>query len=276
MSSIGEQLRHARESLGRSLDEIAATTRINRKFLEDIERGAYSTLPQTYIRAFIRAYANEVNLDAQLLLKDFEATGEQNITQETNNIPDTADIRSDHRSRVNEETHSISAVRTGGKQSKVLFVFSILLLAGLAISLYWMHQQHTPQPVHEIVFQDVMKEWEAKNNQSFHPDTSRSDSVNKSAHADSLSLLGIATDTVWVRVIVDKSAPRKLTLKPKQRLMLKAKDKFTISMGNAGAVVFTLNGKSVGALGKQGEPVENITLGRETIARLQKKSSHEQ
>ena len=36
MANIGEILRQAREEKGRSLDDIAAATNINKKFLEDI------------------------------------------------------------------------------------------------------------------------------------------------------------------------------------------------------------------------------------------------
>ena len=67
MTSIGEQLRAAREAQGLSLDDIATSTRINRTFLEELERDVTPKLPPTYVHAFIKAFAREVGLDPEKL-----------------------------------------------------------------------------------------------------------------------------------------------------------------------------------------------------------------
>jgi hypothetical protein len=61
--AFGQELRKARESLGRSLDDIAATTRINRRHIESIEAGDLGALPTgPYVQAFLKEYARNVGL----------------------------------------------------------------------------------------------------------------------------------------------------------------------------------------------------------------------
>jgi hypothetical protein len=45
----------------------------------------------------------------------------------------------------------------------------------------------------------------------------------------------------------------------------KARDKFAVTLGNAGAMEFTLNKKKVGTLGKRGSVVRNVELNRKTL-----------
>ncbi len=62
--SAGERLREVRESLGLSLDEIAARTRVPMRHLQAIEKSDYSSLPSaTYAIGFAKAYARAIGLD---------------------------------------------------------------------------------------------------------------------------------------------------------------------------------------------------------------------
>src|SRR5207244_3251228 len=57
MSSVGTYLREQRQRRGVSLEEIARTTRVARRYLECIEADTFDTLPSpVFIRGFIRAY----------------------------------------------------------------------------------------------------------------------------------------------------------------------------------------------------------------------------
>ncbi|MBI4810323.1 MAG: helix-turn-helix domain-containing protein [Ignavibacteriales bacterium] len=73
IKSIGEKLRSARRARNQSLEGIAGITRINKKFLEDIEEGITPDLPSAYIRAFIRDYAIEVGISPSELLEEYLA-----------------------------------------------------------------------------------------------------------------------------------------------------------------------------------------------------------
>ena len=63
-TSIGGQLRRAREARGLSLDDVASQTRIPVRHLQHVEQEEWDALPAvTYCIGFVRAYANMVGLD---------------------------------------------------------------------------------------------------------------------------------------------------------------------------------------------------------------------
>jgi transcriptional regulator with XRE-family HTH domain len=66
---IGKRLRYARESLGLTLDDVEASTRIQKKYLSAIENGQFDLLPgPIYVRSYIRSYAIAVGENAGALL----------------------------------------------------------------------------------------------------------------------------------------------------------------------------------------------------------------
>ena len=70
--SFGRRLRLSRERLGISLEAIAASTKINRSLLADLERDDVSKWPQgIYRRAFVREYAAAIGLPAEEVVTEF-------------------------------------------------------------------------------------------------------------------------------------------------------------------------------------------------------------
>jgi cytoskeletal protein RodZ len=62
--NFGEQLRSEREGRGISIERLCADTKVNQRFLEALERGAYQDLPGgVFRRGFVRAYLRAVGLD---------------------------------------------------------------------------------------------------------------------------------------------------------------------------------------------------------------------
>ncbi len=71
---IGAQLRSAREGKGLSIGTVAERTRVPVKMLAAIERNDQSALPpHPFGRGFVRAYAEEVDLDSDQLVREFFA-----------------------------------------------------------------------------------------------------------------------------------------------------------------------------------------------------------
>lgn len=70
---LGLQLRKARESLGISLEELEAHTRIQKQYLAAIEKGQYHLLPgAVYVRSYVRTYALAVGLDPRQALNQLQ------------------------------------------------------------------------------------------------------------------------------------------------------------------------------------------------------------
>lgn len=76
--TVGEELEHARQRCGLSLQDVSARTKVSIERLHAIERGDGEGLPPlVYLRGYVRSYASEVGLDpdhvAERYLAQFEA-----------------------------------------------------------------------------------------------------------------------------------------------------------------------------------------------------------
>jgi len=72
--SLGSYLRQERERHQMTLQEIAAATKIQLKFLEALEHDAYDQLPATpFVVGFLRAYAQCVTLDPEMVLTAYRS-----------------------------------------------------------------------------------------------------------------------------------------------------------------------------------------------------------
>lgn len=74
MAELHTRLREAREAKGISLGEISGNTRIKLEYLRAMEDGDFSFLPRPYVRMFVKAYAEEVGLDPDEVLAEFDRT----------------------------------------------------------------------------------------------------------------------------------------------------------------------------------------------------------
>lgn len=95
---IGETLKEARLEKGLSLDDIQEMTKIQKRYLLAIEQGNYEALPgRFYARAFIKEYAQALDLDYETLLHGFDESSIQindEATYEYSNLSRTRRKRS--------------------------------------------------------------------------------------------------------------------------------------------------------------------------------------
>src|SRR5256714_13789015 len=77
MAAIGERLREARMRQGLDISEAETFTKIRAKYLRALENDEFSMLPgSTYVKSFLRTYAEYLGLDAQLLVEEYRAQHE--------------------------------------------------------------------------------------------------------------------------------------------------------------------------------------------------------
>ncbi|MBC1292745.1 helix-turn-helix domain-containing protein [Listeria booriae] len=73
MTELGEKLKQARHAKGLSLDDLQQITKIQKRYLVAIEEGNYAVMPgKFYARAFIKQYAEAVDLNSEELFQEFE------------------------------------------------------------------------------------------------------------------------------------------------------------------------------------------------------------
>jgi transcriptional regulator with XRE-family HTH domain len=263
MESFLAELRRAREEKGISLAEISAATFISEKMLEAVEQGNFTVLPQAYVRAFIREYALVVGLNADEVLRKYDAArsaGEPQLAAPDHTEPPTP---------VPEPVSTPVPQRTPGTllTPSRLWKFIGIVAAVIIIELvvWQLMKIGNSGGVEEIPFQSVVEE----NEQRLLPDSLagiRADPLSASRHGalpggrDSITLVGLATDSVWLRVVLDTLETREFLLAKGGRITLKARKRFLVTLGNAGGMEFTVNGRPIGKLGRRLAVVRNVPL----------------
>ena len=78
MADIGSTLREARMRSRIDISEVEARTKIRAKYLRAIENEEWSVLPgPTYVKTFLRTYAQYLGLDAHLLVDEYSTRFEE-------------------------------------------------------------------------------------------------------------------------------------------------------------------------------------------------------
>jgi len=73
MAQFYKELKDLRISKDISLEDLESKTKINIRYLEEIESGNFEVLPTPYLRLFIRAYAIEIGGDAERALEQLDS-----------------------------------------------------------------------------------------------------------------------------------------------------------------------------------------------------------
>lgn len=237
MESFAEHLRKQREERKIRLSDIAAQTRISIKYLQAIESGEFGVMPEIYIRAFIRDYAKAIGLDPDETIKRYDMFVEAERLQHA------------EESKVSErgaQSHGFSSLsRTQKVIGGILAVGMLAILSYLAFA-----PQKKPESeptLYERQLQDSQRSYE----------TGRS---TVQGEADSSRLQLYAVDTVWVNLVIDDGKTYDLLMKPGMNLSFYGKNKFNMTVGNAGGLVVSLNGKELPSFGGRGIVVRNLTI----------------
>jgi len=131
MQPIGERLREARIRQGRDITEVEAATKIRAKYLRALENDEFAMLPgNTYVKSFLRTYAEYLGLDAHLLVEEFRAQHEPRGEEEVPSFAPPTPARPPHERRMPGPGMAISpgVLLAGG----VLAVLVLLAIIGLA------------------------------------------------------------------------------------------------------------------------------------------------
>jgi cytoskeletal protein RodZ len=257
LEQFGEELAQARLAKGISLIDISAETRINLKFLEAIERGQFQILPQTYVRAFLREYALSLSLDPKDVLQRYNSIQQEGRSRKSNEVA-TEHISAQTRMSAGDIKNQL--LKLSSLQRNIAFGIFLIVIVVLVIVLANMKKESdSVKSVVEIPFDRVIRESEAASNP---PPSAAVDSVPtfKAQQKDSLRLEITTLDSVWISLLIDDTQGAEYLFAPHRKRIWVAKERFVVTMGNAGGAVFRLNGKDIGSLGKPGAVVRNSIL----------------
>lgn len=267
-AEFGQELRTRRVERNISLSDIAADTRINQRFLEAIEKGQFDLLPQTYVRAFLREYASAVGLAPEGLIEQYAALrGEeappapaQTRSTTAGTAPSPAGHKTADSARREAEISRQAILRP------LLFGAFVIIAAAIAYVLLRTPEPPSPPSVTggEIPFDRVIRETEAAlpitDTAARFVAAPQVDLRSALPASDSLLLEMTTVDSVWVNIIIDNGSGNDYLFSPNRRRTWKARERFVVTMGNAGGATFRLNGKELGALGRRGAVLRNSVI----------------
>jgi cytoskeletal protein RodZ len=257
LEQFGEELKQARLKIELSLVDISAETRISIKFLDAIECGQLQILPQTYVRAFLREYALMTRLDPDDVLRRYEAARKESSSR----ISDEAALQQislQEKTPVDDskkKPFSLSLLQ----RNTAFGLFIVTAVVIVAILAHMNKNSSSGISVEEVPFDRVVRESEAA---SIPRPVAAADSASAAfpAHPDSLRLEMSTQDSVWINILIDGRIGKTYLFGANRNRVWVAKERFVITMGNAGGATFHLNGKDIGALGKPGAVVRNTII----------------
>ncbi|CAI3956776.1 Cytoskeletal protein RodZ [Commensalibacter communis] len=125
--NIGEILKTRREEQGLSLEEVSQRLRIRLVFLKALEDGRIDQLPGiAYASGFLRAYAELLNLDSDVLVKQFRQENKGNSEKQQLMFP--------------------APVPQSGVPAAVIVFVSLIIMVGAYIGWYKMSDHHQAPP----------------------------------------------------------------------------------------------------------------------------------
>jgi transcriptional regulator with XRE-family HTH domain len=271
LNKFSEELKEARVKSELTLQQIAARTRIDLKFLENIEHGNFFFLPELYIKAFLREYSRLVGLDEQITLNKFEAAKLNKVYDELGNaqeeIKKVKQEKEEPKQKLQPQPEAAAPVPVFEaydpssqqpqpspgftKRKKMIIVISAAILAIIIIIYFAFIKGSSEIIVSEKSYGEIQKENERGIIQET-PGSVSKDSVYTTG-TDSLSLTLTATDSSWIKILTDNKKTEEFILFPNSHKELKALKDFKLIIGNSAAVHFKLNNKYLDFSGKKHE-----------------------
>ncbi len=232
---FAEELKTQRVKKKVSLLQIKNRTRIDVQYLEAIEKGNFDVMPEVYIRAFIREYAESVGLDPQETLSKYDYAKSGKVPKKEEEKPE----KGKEELKFEEEAPSAEteAVRkTIQPWLTPAIIGGIVFVLFVVLYLVFFSSSKDEIVVEEKPYEEIVKEnrsrFEVAEQEGIPPAKTR---------VDSLELKIIAVDTSWIQVTLDNGSSKDFILYPGRTKRLKTANWFDLRIGNSGGVKLLLN-----------------------------------
>ena len=136
ISLFYNKLKNSRKAANIDLEKISSETKISINHLKAIESGDYNIIPRTYLRLFIKTYAQYLNLDYQEILNNYEIESQvknKKSSIEANKII-TKKIKKNNIKKLPKFTTFDSFYIKPKKIIQIIILFSFLISTYLLVS----------------------------------------------------------------------------------------------------------------------------------------------
>ncbi|PJA99357.1 MAG: hypothetical protein CO128_03850, partial [Ignavibacteriales bacterium CG_4_9_14_3_um_filter_30_11] len=235
LNKFAQELRKAREKTEITLQNLSARSRLDIKFLQAMENGDFSFLPEIYVKAFIKDYAKFIGLNVNETIKKYEAAkkgidytkigevGKKEIEKEIK------EKKPDQNEKIFEDKKNKSDNNVKTKTNLSFFTdkknVKLLIIAGVGViilSIILFSSSNNP----EIIIQEKPYEEVRNETQQRYIENKPTTPVKNS---ENLVLQISATDKSWIKVQADLSEPKEFTIFPGTSVNLNSKEKFVMT-----------------------------------------------
>lgn len=244
--TFGEELKKEREIRGISLAEIAEATKISKRFLGAIEKNDFESLPApVFTRGFVREYARYLGLNAEDMVNRYAhyMDSEGKIAED-----DPLPMRSSDHVPTSAPGHRGAGRRWG-------IVALVVTAAALALA-GWLTRDR----------------WKAERARP--ADSGETSTVSSSPPAavpaatpsspQPMTLTVTASEDVWIVLNADGQKALNGILGAGEERTFSADEQFEFeTIGNAGGIAVSLEGRPLPPLGTKGEVVRNRVISRD-------------
>lgn len=261
LTKFAEELKQARLNSNVTLLQMANKTKIDFKFLEAIDEGNFSFLPDLYIRAFLKEYASFVGLNPNDTIKKFEAAKKGQYpteASETQVLQPAIEQDQEEQKKIFLSTRPLNSYTdipeketlnpSDQKRKQIFFVIIAVGIIGLCLLVYFIFFNSSNKIiVAERPYEESLEE-NARYVEQPVVDTSvveGSDSSFVISNGDSLLLKISSTNQCWVNVIKDDKSEIEFMLLPSSSKTIKAQSSFKIIFGNSGGINLSLNNNPI-------------------------------
>ncbi len=247
MDTLGLWLRNARESMGSTIEDVEAATRIRPRFLEALEAGDFAAFPggEVQVRGFLRIYARYLGLSPEEAIARYEAEVRSTPAAPPKR-PQPATSWFTANSAASSPA-SVSLPRRVGFGTLMLFATSILVLliaAGMVIYFTGNRDMGNRALATASTWTPTLAGTPPATAQA-QPTPTPTFPVNPQG---GISLALEATEHVWLRVTADNANVFEGMLSPGQPMAWSARELIRVETGNGAGVQITVNGQRQGPM----------------------------
>ncbi len=236
-TGVGAGLRQRREERRVSLRQIAATTKISHGALEAIERDDIKRLPGgIFTRAFVRAYASELELDPERTLAEFLAQFPSADVDPETSVGDQQPERS-------------NVLRMAAQAAVVLLPLTALIL--------WAVLGTRSRDAQQQAFEATsLSAPDATAAAVIHPiSESAREAVPAMHERGSMRVVLTMKSDCWVSAMADSRPVVERLLRAGESVELNAMQSIVFKAGDAAAITMQINGETGRSLGRAGQVI---------------------
>jgi len=276
--SLGQYFRRGREEKGWTLEEAASKTRILPQYLQAVEDDNYEQLPaEVFAKGFIRSYARSLGLNETEVLSKFNESGGLFYALRDEREQLQQHIREEaRRKKANKLIVAgmvglalvVLLVATGQDRDRARAPTESLQEPLPPVTIVPQASQPIrPEPPTHVEEPAVLPENPPADVPTSPIEIERNFSPGRPLEgiqpAGSKLVLEVeAIERAWVLVQADRDPSQDVLLSPGERVRWSADERLRVTLGNAGGVRISVNGKPQGPYGSSGKVIKNLIFTR--------------